>query len=76
MNLYVPPPAFTATCAAELVDWAGNLDDLFASLEGIYEPGLGEDVAFWEGNRLVAAWFSDGRRLDLRATADTPRPAA
>ena len=76
MNLYVPPPAFAATCAAELVDWAGSLDELLAGLERIYEPGLGEDLAVWEGNRLVAVWLSDGRRLDLRAEAGTPRPAA
>jgi hypothetical protein len=75
-QLHTPPPAFTATCGADLVDWADRLDDLLAALDRTFDAGLGEDVAFWEDNRLVAVWLSDGRRLDLRAAADTPRPAA
>jgi hypothetical protein len=77
MNLYLPPPAFTATIGAELVDWADTLDGLLGALDRTFEAGLGEDVAFWEGPHLVAVWLSDGRRLDLRAAAgDLPRPAA
>ena len=75
MNLYVPPPAFTATCGAERVDWSDRLEDLLSALERTFDPGLGEDVAVWQGSRLLALWLADGRRIDLRP-AETPQPAA
>jgi hypothetical protein len=60
------PTPCTATVGASLVERADNLADLLAVCEDLFETGLGEDLAIWEGNRLVAVWMSDGRRLGLR----------
>ncbi len=76
MIVYAPlPPRCVATVGASVVESSCDLQALFAFVEGCHDVGLGEDVAFWEGTRLVAVWFADGRRLDLR-TAGNPRPAA
>ena len=55
---------FVPTVGASLVEGADNLPDLLALLEEVHEVGL-DDVAIWAGNRLVALWMHDGRRIDL-----------
>jgi hypothetical protein len=42
MNLYLPPPAFTATIGAELVDWADTLDGLLGALDRTFEAALAD----------------------------------
>jgi hypothetical protein len=69
-------PAFTATVGTDLVDWADTLDGLLASLEGVFEPGLHADVAVWRGNRLIALWLHDGRRIDLGPPSGRPAAVA
>jgi hypothetical protein len=57
---------FVATVGASLVEGADNLPDLMALLEDVHEVGH-DDVAVWQGSRLLLVLTRDGRRIDLAA---------
>jgi hypothetical protein len=59
------PPAYVATCGVHVIDRAGRLADLVAQLETDFQPGCGEDVAVWEGNRLLFVWTAEGKALAI-----------
>jgi hypothetical protein len=56
----------------------GNLDALLSTLFRDFEHGLGEDLAVWQGARLVAVIRDCGDRGEIVRfdLADSPRPAA
>jgi hypothetical protein len=55
---------FVATVGPSLVEGADNLADLLALLEDVHEVGH-DDVAVWQGSRLLLVLTRDGRRIDL-----------
>jgi hypothetical protein len=59
------PPCYVATVGAHPVESAAALAELLAVLEDVFEPGLGENLAIWEGNRLLFVWTAEGKRLSL-----------
>jgi hypothetical protein len=59
------PPVYVATCGARVLERANRLADLIAQLEVGFEPGWGEDVAVWEGNRLLFVWTAEGKSLAI-----------
>ena len=60
---------------ASLVEGADNLPDLLALLEDVHEVGH-DDVAVWQGSRLLLVLTRDGRRIDLNPPLGRRRAVA
>jgi hypothetical protein len=75
-----PDPAYVATVQAEVIETADSLDALLAVLAEISQGVAGEDVAVWQGHRLVAVLPASGRVIRFAGltcfTGNDPRPAA
>jgi hypothetical protein len=65
---------FYATVGACYVESAATFRQLVQLVGELYAPEQGEDVCFWEGNRLLEVWMSDGRRLKMRCGVCCPDP--
>jgi hypothetical protein len=63
------PPRFTAYVGGEVVEAGDDLSVLVESMIQCYEFGLDEDLAFWEGKRLLCVWLSSGRVLWMQRVA-------
>jgi hypothetical protein len=55
---------YTATCGAELIDAAADLDELLGRLSGIHEDV--DDLVIWMASRVVLVLTAGGQALDLR----------
>jgi hypothetical protein len=64
---YVPaaPEPFVALVGVELVESADTLDELLATLAEILDDKGSEDVAVWQGPRVVMILHADGRVSDF-----------
>ena len=58
----IPPLRFIATCGAERVADAATLPELLRTLATIDGP---DDLAVWQGNRIVYVVTHDGRCLEI-----------
>jgi hypothetical protein len=63
------PPRFTARVGGETVEGSDDLSDLVEAMIEAFEFGLNEDLAFWEGKRLLCVWLSSGKVLWLQKVA-------
>jgi hypothetical protein len=70
---------FTAYAGNEFVEASTGLAELLSVLAEIHSPDVDEDVAVWQGGRLVVVQHPDGPQTWLRAEyrrAEAPVNAA